>query len=105
MIIMNSKKSVKKTFMNLFITTVLFLSVTGVSINSCTAHILVIGDPGGDLSENYNQAVEISETLKSKGYNVLELYRDKATSENILKGMYGSDAIIYTGHGMCLKKT
>lgn len=58
------------------------------------AHILVISD-----SNNYDQASKLGSDLKAKGYNVLELYKENATTKNILKGMYGADAVIYAGHG------
>jgi PKD repeat protein len=58
------------------------------------AHILVIGD-----SNNYNEASKLGSDLKVKGYDVLELYKENATTKNILKGMYGADAVIYAGHG------
>lgn len=58
------------------------------------AHILVIGD-----SNNYAEASKLGSDLKTKGYNVLELYKENATAKNILKGMYGADAVIYAGHG------
>lgn len=58
------------------------------------AHILVIGD-----SNNYDEASKIGADLKSKGYNVLGLYKENATAKNILKGMYDADAVIYAGHG------
>ena len=63
------------------------------------AHILVIGDTKGDLPSFYAEALQISTDLKSHGYPVVELYRENATSENILKGMYNADAVIYVGHG------
>lgn len=43
--------------------------------------------------------VKLGNALKSKGYQVLELYRSAATGKNIVKGMYGADAVIYAGHG------
>ncbi len=63
------------------------------------AHILVIGDSNNDIPSSYNEALNIANLLKSKGYSVDELYRSNATTKNILKGMYGADAIIYAGHG------
>jgi hypothetical protein len=58
------------------------------------AHILVIGD-----SNNYNEASKLGSDLKAKGYNVLGLYKENATTKKILKGMYNADAVIYAGHG------
>lgn len=63
------------------------------------AHILVIGDSRGDLNSYYDETFTLANVLKSKGYEVLELYKSNATSKNILKGMYDADAIIYAGHG------
>lgn len=63
------------------------------------AHILVIGDSKSDLNPYYDETSALAGVLKSKGYNVLELYRSNATSKNILKGMYDADAVIYAGHG------
>jgi len=58
------------------------------------AHILVVGD-----SNNYNEASKLGNDLKAKGYNVLGLYKENATTKNIIKGMYNADAVIYAGHG------
>jgi len=58
------------------------------------AHILVIGD-----SNNYNEVSKVGKALKDKGYNVLELYKENATTKKIIKGMYNADAVIYAGHG------
>ena len=63
------------------------------------AHILIIGDSNSDIPQSYSEALSIANFLKSKGYSVVELYKDNATTKNILKGMYGADAIIYAGHG------
>lgn len=63
------------------------------------AHILIIGDSNNDIPTAYTEAKSIATLLKSKGYPVLELYKENATAKNILKGMYGADAIIYAGHG------
>jgi parallel beta-helix repeat protein len=68
-------------------------------ITPSEAHILVIGDSNSDLPSFYAEAVQLSTDLKAKGYPVVELYRENATSENILKGMYNADAVIYVGHG------
>jgi hypothetical protein len=58
------------------------------------AHILIIGDSNSDIPQSYSEALSIANFLKSKGYSVVELYKDNATTKNILKGMYGADAII-----------
>ncbi len=63
------------------------------------AHILIIGDSNSDIPQSYSEALSIANFLKSKGYSVVELYKENATTKNILKGMYGADAIIYAGHG------
>jgi hypothetical protein len=63
------------------------------------AHILVIGDSNSDIPSSYSEAKSIATLLKAKGYSVVELYRGNATTKNILKGIYGADAIIYAGHG------
>jgi hypothetical protein len=77
-------------------TTFLF---TSAFIPVSEAHILVIGDSQSDISYDYDITKNISNILKSKNYAVLELYRENATTKNILKGMYGADAVIYAGHG------
>ena len=61
------------------------------------AHILIIADT--NTTDSFNVVHSTAEVLKSKGYNVLELYGENATTENIIKGMYNADAVIYGGHG------
>lgn len=68
-------------------------------ISSSEAHILIIGDSNSDIPTAYQETTQLASTLKQKGYDVLELYRENATAENILKGMYDADAVIYAGHG------
>ncbi len=63
------------------------------------AHILIIGDSLGDIPTADSEAISIGNLLKSHGYPVVELLGSNATTKNILKGMYGADAIIYAGHG------
>lgn len=63
------------------------------------AHILVVGDSKSDYLQAYTETTALASQLKAKGYDVRELYRADATSKNILKGMYGADAVIYAGHG------
>lgn len=76
-----------------------FFSGTFAFLPVCEAHILIIGDSEGDYSQAYDETSTLATLLKSKGYNVLELYRSNATTKNILKGMYDADAVIYAGHG------
>jgi hypothetical protein len=63
-------------------------------VPSAEAHILIIGD-----SNNYDEASKVGKVLKDKGYKVLELYKENATTKKIIKGMYNADAVIYAGHG------
>ena len=63
------------------------------------AHILIIGDSLGDIPTADSEAISIGDLLKAHGYPVVELLGSNATTKNILKGMYGADAIIYAGHG------
>ena len=65
-----------------------------IFLPAAEAHILIISD-----SNNYNEASKMGKALKSKGYYVLELYKENATTKNIIKGMYNADAVIYEGHG------
>ncbi len=83
---------------SLMIVASLFTS-TLIVMDPLDAHILIIGDSLGDCPDYYAEIKNVAETLKAKGYPVLELYKGNATAKNIIKGMYGADAIIYTGHG------
>jgi hypothetical protein len=65
-----------------------------IFLPAAEAHILVIGD-----SNNYDEVSKVGKALKDKGYNVLELYKENATTKKIIKGMYKADAVIYAGHG------
>ncbi|MGB9979128.1 hypothetical protein [Methanobacterium sp.] len=65
-----------------------------IFLPAAEAHILIVSD-----ANNYNEASKIGKTLKSKGYKVLELYNENATTKRIIKGMYNADAVIYAGHG------
>lgn len=65
-----------------------------IFLPAAEAHILIISD-----SNNYNEASKMGKALKDRGYNVLELYEENATTKNIIKGMYNADAVIYEGHG------
>ncbi|MGZ7119401.1 MAG: right-handed parallel beta-helix repeat-containing protein, partial [Methanobacterium sp.] len=88
----------KKNITTILILISIFFGLTGI-INTSEAHILVIGDSLSDTPSFYDEAKQIAFDLKQRGYQVLELYRSNATSENILKGMYDADAVIYVGHG------
>lgn len=68
-------------------------------ISTSEAHILIIGDSLSDYPQTLQETQSIAHELKLRGYNVLELYQNSATTKNILKGMYDADAIIYAGHG------
>ncbi len=80
--------------MIIFLFTVIFAFLTPVG-----AQILIIGDSRSDNDLSYTETLALANQLKSKGYEVLELYRSNATAKNILKGMYDADAVIYVGHG------
>lgn len=81
--------------------TILFTSIIIVlfAISTVNAHILLIGDSINDLPNEREETIAIYNKLIFDGYPVLLLIGDNATSENIIKGMYGADAIIYIGHG------
>jgi hypothetical protein len=85
----------KKTFLLLTIGFFCILSFTSTS----EAHILIIGDSLSDYPQTLQETQSIAHELKLRGYQVLELYQNNATTKNILKGMYDADAIIYAGHG------
>jgi CARDB len=89
---------IKSIFKILLIATVSLTFICSILPYS-EAHILIIGDSNNDIPTAYSEANSIATLLKSKGYPVLELYKENATTKNILKGMYGADAIIYAGHG------
>lgn len=63
------------------------------------AHILIVADADNTTPQAYDVLHATADALKSQGYNVLELYGENATTENIIKGMYNADAVIYGGHG------
>jgi hypothetical protein len=65
-----------------------------IFLPAAEAHVLIISD-----SNNYNEASKVGKALKDRGYNVLELYKENATTKKIIKGMYNADAVIYAGHG------
>ena len=89
---------IKKIFKILLVTAVSLTFICSILPYS-EAHILIIGDSTNDIPTTFTEAKSIATLLKSKGYSVLELYKENATTKNILKGMYGADAIIYAGHG------
>lgn len=84
---------IQKKLLSAALAVTFFASVFAI-LPAAEAHVLVIGD-----SNNYNEASKIGKTLKDKGYNVLELYKENATTKKIIKGMYNADAVIYAGHG------
>ena len=61
--------------------------------------ILIVGDPEGNRPTYYQEAKTTAQFLKRHKYEVKELYREDATSKNILKGMYDADGIIFIGQG------
>lgn len=67
------------------------------------AHILIVANGDYTTPESYQVVKDTADILKSKGYKVLELYGENATTKNILKGMYNADAMIYAGHGVFLQ--
>lgn len=83
----------KQKFLGLIIMVISFTFIFA-HLPTSEAHILVIAD-----ANNYNEVKSIATSLKSKGYPVLELYKENATAKRIVKGMYNADAIIYAGHG------
>lgn len=86
---------VKKAFLLMTIGFFCILSF----ISTSEAHILIIGDSLSDYPQALQETQSIAHELKLRGYQVLELYQNNATTKNILKGMYDADAIIYAGHG------
>ena len=83
-----------KIHKNLLKMTVMTIITIFVFLPAAEAHILIASD-----ANNYNEASKIGKALKSKGYKVLELYKENATTKKIIKGMYNADAVIYAGHG------
>lgn len=90
----------RKILFSCLISTALFTCI--FSIMSSEAHILVIGDSRSDVPITFDSAKNVASQLKDEGYSVLELYRENATSKNIIKGMFNADTIIYLGHGGCI---
>ncbi|MCE5214314.1 MAG: hypothetical protein LLF83_06295 [Methanobacterium sp.] len=76
-----------------------FFSILPIS----DAHILIIANGDNTTPESYQVVKETAEVLKSKGFEVLELYGENATTKQILKGMYNADAVIYAGHGVFIE--
>lgn len=91
---MNGKNGLK-----LILVTAIMMSSIFSFVPFSDAHILIIGDSNSDISDSYSETKAIANLLKAKGYQVYEVYQKNATTKNILKGMYGADAIIYAGHG------
>ncbi|HEX7468018.1 MAG TPA: CARDB domain-containing protein [Methanobacterium sp.] len=89
----------QKNILKIFLITMVALTFICSFMPYSEAHILIIGDSNNDIPQSYNEALSIANFLKSKGYSVVELYKENATTKSILKGMYGADAIIYAGHG------
>ena len=87
----------KKLFIMALVTT--FFAGIFAFLPLSEAHILIIGDSQSDYPQAYTETSALAKVLKSKGYDVVALYGKNATSKNILKGMYGADAVIYDGHG------
>ncbi|HTX61681.1 MAG TPA: hypothetical protein VMC48_05180 [Methanobacterium sp.] len=79
---------------------ILSLSYIFTFIPSAEAHILIVANGDGTTPDSYEIVKNTADLLKSKGYNVLELYGENATTKNIIKGMYNADAMIYAGHGV-----
>ncbi len=67
------------------------------------AHILIVANADYTTPDSYQVVKNTADILKSKGYHVLELYGENATTKNILKGMYNADAMIYAGHGIYIQ--
>ncbi|HOQ19255.1 MAG TPA: lysyl endopeptidase, partial [Methanothermobacter thermautotrophicus] len=61
-----------------------------ITLPVAEAHILIVADSLSDSPYMYDEAKKVATTLKNRGYQVLELYRNNATVKNILKGMYGA---------------
>jgi hypothetical protein len=89
----------QKKLLKIFLTVAISLTIMCSYMPYSDAHILVIGDSLGDIATANSEAISIGTLLKSHGYPVVELIGSNATTKNILKGMYGADAIIYAGHG------
>ena len=82
-----------------FLITITFFILISSTIASVNPHILIVGDSTNDLPVERQETIMIYQKLISDGYPVVLLLGDNATAENIIKGMYGADAIIYIGHG------
>lgn len=84
-------RKIRKNLLKVALATIVCIFIF---LPAAEAHILVISD-----SNNYNEASKIVKSLKIKGYPVLWLHGENATTKNIIKGMYNADAVIYEGHG------
>lgn len=76
--------------------TLFFLTI----IPASQAHVLLVANADGTTPQHEQIIKNTADALKSEGYQVLELYRENATTRNILKGMYNADSVIYAGHGV-----
>ena len=65
---------IKKRLFYMALVTAVALTFICSFVPSSEAHILVIGDSNVDIPESYSSAHSIANQLKSKGYEVLELY-------------------------------
>ena len=88
-----------KIFTKMILLIIFSVLCISILIPPSEAHILIIGDSKSDYPVALQETQALASELKSRGYNVLELYQDQANTKNILKGMYDADAIIYAGHG------
>lgn len=95
----NNSRKIKTLIISFILIVTIFASSLAFNISTADAHILIIGDSFNDYPLSYSETNKLAQTLKSRGYEVLELYKENATSKNILKGMFNADAIIYAGHG------
>ncbi|MDR0900339.1 MAG: hypothetical protein LBM26_01660 [Methanobrevibacter sp.] len=77
----------------------IILFIISFSLSHSEAHILLVADSTNDLPNERNEAISIYNKLIADNYPVVLLVGNNATSESIIKGMYGADAIIYIGHG------
>jgi len=78
---------------------IIFIFIIFSTISSVNAHILIVGDSSNDLPEIRQETIRVYKKLVSDGYPVVFLLGENATAENIVKGMYGADAMIFLGHG------
>jgi len=96
-IIKDIRKNKSLTWKSLILFT--YIIILSSTIATANAHILIVGDSTNDLPDVRKEAIFIYQKLVSDGYPILFLLGDNATAENIVKGMYGADVMIYMGHG------